>query len=139
MKELDKHKDQIQVSTFLSDLSSFLVSYGIRGVSSHKMLSEVVRVCGENHEHLTAKSIENIVFFMERQKLKNYQNIRSQAQDLIASFVQRTIQEGMILKGEVRDHLLMLSLLTKFEMHVNPEFSELVGHLLKHIEAVFCK
>lgn len=106
LDEFKKYSDLINRESYLDDFMSCLVSFGIRGVASEKLQKTVLELVRENQEHMMTKAQENFMFFLDR-----CHKPRSEDVEVINTLMTSITASESILKGEIRDHLLLLSLL----------------------------
>ena len=122
--EFKKYSDVINRESYLEDFMSCLVSFGIRGIASEKLQKTVIDLVRENQEHMTNKSQENFMFFLDR-----CHQPRGEDFEVVNTLMDNITKDELILQGEIRDHLLILSLIQKYGLDQNL--------LIQQIEYVF--
>lgn len=114
LREFKKYSDIISKENYLDDYMSCLVSFGIRGIASKNLQKTVIEFVGENLEHLSPRAAENFMFFLDR-----CHQPRPEDFNTINGLMDRITSSENILKGEIRDHLLILSLIQKYGLDQN--------------------
>jgi len=103
LKDFHAHRDQVSVSAFIDDYSKCLISFGIRGVGSQKLMKQTCALYHENLKDVNPRSLENFLFFIDR--CARTTDVR----DAIAAAIH--LIEDNDWAPKMRDHLLILSLI----------------------------
>jgi hypothetical protein len=74
----------------------------------------VLDLAGNNIQYLSPKAIENLMFFLDR-----CHQPRSEDIEIINELMGSITTSEHVMKGEIRDHLLILSLLNKYGLDHN--------------------
>mmetsp|Transcript_5757 Transcript_5757/g.9863 ORF Transcript_5757/g.9863 Transcript_5757/m.9863 type:complete len:97 (+) Transcript_5757:926-1216(+) len=96
------------------------------------MILKLIALLKGNLDSVSSRSIENTMFFFNRQSQIKIMSVQRELLELQALLMQKVVERESILKGDIRDHLLVLSLIQRLNMHKSPEFEELIQNLLKH-------
>ena len=108
----------------MSDFFSCLVSFGIRQLGNKKLFEKVIKIATENLDSMLPRSCENFMFFFN-----NQDQLSASCKTSIAELIDHVDKQELIINGQVRDHLIILSLMQKCQIR-NPS-------ILGQIAAVF--
>ena len=114
LKEFKKYEEVINKPSYIDDFMSCLVSFGIRGLASKKLQKTVLELVGNNQEHMINRSIENFMFFLDRCHQPKPEDV-----EVVNTLMDNVTKQELILKGEIRDYLLILSLIHKYGLDQN--------------------
>jgi hypothetical protein len=114
-------KDNLSVEAFTDDFCKCLVSFGIRGSKSQELTDLVCELIMETRNSLSPRSVENLLFFIDRCCNPISQKQIEKLENCVISLFE-TINETKLLEktrehpdSKLNDHILLLSLIDKFE------------------------
>lgn len=103
---------------------------------SSKLALSIIKVFEEevNVRSLNGKSIENLIFFIDRVPITKMQIYNQKFQNLILQIFGQIKEQNLIQSGQLRDHLLILSLIREFNLQSTASFDEKYGQIMTDIE-----
>ena len=139
LAEFKKHADHISRSAYLGDFSNSLISFGMRQVCSSKLALSVIKLFEEevNIQSLNGKAIENLIFFIDRVPISKMQIYNEKFRGLVSKILQQIKEQDLIKTGELKDHLLVLSLISDFDFKSEINFDTTYGSIVTDIEDQF--
>lgn len=66
LEELEKYKNVISTEAYVQDFSKVLVAFAFRGLESLQLTNMVLDLIMESDQPLSARGIENLLFFVDR-------------------------------------------------------------------------
>ena len=83
-------------------------------MGSKDFVLEVIDLVYKNMEHMSPKSCENLMFFIQRNPLKTSPEVT----DGLMKLLEYICDQKFVLKGEIKDHLIMLDLIRKHKLEL---------------------
>lgn len=126
LREFKEHSEHISVESFLDDFTKCLVSFALRGVPSKELLESILEIISMHAEQMSPKSIENLLFYIDRCANPTSEASFTKLQIAIDILFDMIVKKHLVLLPKLtknqqasilKDHLMLLSLIHKFNMH----------------------